>query len=82
MVTLSALWLPILLSAVLVFVASSIIHMVLPYHKNDMLKVPNEDDVVEAVRRANVPPGDYGAPHPGSMAGMKDPAVGGDHAGR
>lgn len=34
MTGLSALWLPILLSAVVVFVASSIIHMALPWHKS------------------------------------------------
>jgi high-affinity Fe2+/Pb2+ permease len=43
MVPLAALWLPILLSAVIVFVASSLIHMVLPWHKNDYPKVPDED---------------------------------------
>jgi len=40
MVPLSALWLPILLSAVIVFVASSIIHMVLPYHRSDYQQLP------------------------------------------
>ena len=35
MTGLSALWLPILLSAVLVFVASSLIHMASPWHKSD-----------------------------------------------
>lgn len=76
MVGLSSLVLPILTSAVVVFVASSIIHMVLPYHKSDMRIIPGgkEDDVLETLRRINLPPGDYGAPHPGSMAGMKDPA--------
>ncbi len=74
MVSLISLAIPILLSAVIVFVASSIFHMVLPFHKNDMKKVPKEDELLEAVRRLNIPPGDYGAPHPGSMAGMKDPA--------
>lgn len=43
MVTLSALWLPILLSAVIVFVASSIIHMAIPIHKNDYRQLPDED---------------------------------------
>ncbi len=38
MVALQALWLPILLSAVIVFVGSSIIHMALPWHKNDYLE--------------------------------------------
>ena len=76
MVGLSSLVLPILISAVVVFVASSIIHMVLPYHKSDMRRIPGgkEDDVLETLRRITLPPGDYGAPHPGSMAGMTDPA--------
>src|SRR6266571_3594322 len=39
MTGLSALWLPILLSAILVFVASSIIHMASPWHKSDYLKL-------------------------------------------
>jgi len=34
--------LPILLSAVFVFVASSVVHMVLPWHKGDYLQVPEE----------------------------------------
>jgi hypothetical protein len=73
MVPLSSLWVPILLSAVIVFVASSIIHMVFTYHRSDFRKLPKEDEVVEAIRRAGVTPGDYMAPHAGSPAGMKDP---------
>ncbi len=52
MTLLSALWLPILLSAVLVFVASSIMHMVLPYHRSDYEKLPDEDNVL-ALRGAS-----------------------------
>jgi hypothetical protein len=72
----TSLWLPILLSAVLVFVASSIIHMVLPYHRNDLRRLPadKEDEVLDTLRRVGVGPGDYGAPHPRSASGMKDPA--------
>jgi len=44
--------LPILLSAVIVFVASSILHMVLPYHKSDYRKLPEEDRVLDALRAA------------------------------
>jgi hypothetical protein len=54
MVTLTTLWLPILLSAVIVFVASSIMHMVLPYHKSDYRKLPDEDRVTDAMRSAGV----------------------------
>ena len=74
MVPIMSLWVPILLSAVLVFIVSSIIHMALPWHRGDMKRLPAEDEVMEAIRRANVPPGDYMAPYAGSMAAMKDPA--------
>jgi hypothetical protein len=57
MVPITALWLPILLSAVIVFVASSIIHMVLPMHKSDYRKLPAEDRVLDAMRAAGVAPG-------------------------
>jgi hypothetical protein len=73
MVPVISLAIAILLSAVIVFVASSIIHMVLPYHRSDFRKLPKEDEVLEALRRANVPPGDYLAPYAGSPAGMKQP---------
>jgi len=62
MVQLSALWLPIVVSAALVFVASSVIHMVLRYHERDYQPVPGEDDVQAALRRFNLTPGDYCLP--------------------
>ena len=71
MVSITSLAIPILLSAVFVFVASSIIHMVLGYHKHDFNKVASEDDLLEAFRRLKVPPGDYCAPYAGSMEAMK-----------
>ena len=74
MVSIVSLWLPILLSAVAVFVASSVIHMFLKYHSSDYGKVPAEDEVMEALRKFNIPPGDYLVPHAGSPEGMKDPA--------
>lgn len=66
MVSLAALWLPILLSTVLAFVASSVIHMVLGYHSTDWRRFPNEDGVRDALRSFNLPPGDYAGPMPGS----------------
>lgn len=74
MVPVMSLWLPILLSAVIVFVASSIIHMALGYHRNDYKKFPDEDGVMEALRRFAIPPGDYLFPCGGSPKAMKDPA--------
>ncbi len=67
MTGLSLLWLPILLSAVIVFVASSIVHMVLPWHKSDFKKMPEEDKVMNALQPFGIPPGDYMMPCPGSM---------------
>jgi hypothetical protein len=74
-VPVASLLLPILIAAVVVFVASSVIHMALGYHRDDMRMIPGgkEDELLEVLRRINLAPGDYGAPHPGSMAGMKDP---------
>ena len=51
---LADLWLPIVLSAVLVFVVSSILHMVIPIHKGDYKKLPGEDQVLESMRGAGV----------------------------
>jgi hypothetical protein len=73
MTGLSALWLPILLSSVVVFVASSIIHMLLPWHRNDYLKVPNEDRVRDALRPLAIPPGDYIVPRCDSTQEMRSP---------
>jgi len=64
MVYLTQLWLPILLSAVFVFVVSSILHMVLPFHKSDYRKLPDEEKVMDALRAAGVTPGPvYHFPH-------------------
>ena len=71
MTGLTALWLPIVLSAVFVFVLSSIIHMVLPWHKNDYPKLPNEDAFRAAVGPMNIPPGEYMVPRCDNMADMK-----------
>ncbi|MGE0392936.1 MAG: hypothetical protein AB7I25_04835 [Vicinamibacterales bacterium] len=74
MVPLSALWLPVLLSAVLVFVASSVIHMLLRYHDADYQPVPGEDDVQAALRRFNLTPGDYMLPCAGGMKELQSQA--------
>ena len=73
MVAITSLWIPILLSAVIVFVVSSVIHMMLPYHRNDFGKVPSEDDVMAALRKFNIPPGDYIIPFAGSPKVMRSP---------
>jgi len=73
MVSLAALWLPILLSAVIVFIASSIVHMAMPWHKNDYPRIPNEDKFMDALRPFAVPPGDYMVPRPATREEMRSP---------
>ena len=73
MVPLSSLWIPILLSAVIVFVASSLVHMVLRYHNSDYPELPQQDQVMDALRPFNLPPGQYMAPRAATMAEMKKP---------
>lgn len=70
-----ALWLPILLSAVFVFIASSVIHMALPIHKGDCGKLPNEDAVLDAMRAAGVGPGAYIFPRAENMKDMCSPEM-------
>ena len=74
MVTVPALWLPILLSGILVFVVSSIIHMVLSYHAGDSRAFPDEAKVMDALRPFRIPPGDYVMPCAASTKEMSEPA--------
>ena len=69
-----ALWMPIVLSSVIVFIVSSIIHMASPWHKNDYPLLANQDAIMDALRPFSLPPGDYMLPRPSSMAEMKTPA--------
>jgi hypothetical protein len=74
MVSLAALWLPILLSAVFVFVASSIMHMLLPYHRSDYGQLPDEDKALATLRASGLKPGLYVFPYC-THKDMKSPAL-------
>jgi hypothetical protein len=74
MVGLTDLWLPILLSAVIVFVASSIMHMLLPYHRSDYQPLPDEDKMLATLRAANLKRGLYFFPFC-THKEMKSPAA-------
>jgi hypothetical protein len=65
-------WLPILLSSVAVFVASSLVHVLLRWHRNDQSKLPNEDAVADILR--SVPVGDYRLPFASGPEEMRSPA--------
>jgi hypothetical protein len=70
---LTALWLPILVSAILIFIASSIIHMFLKWHDADYRPVPDEAAFGNAVRPLGLAEGDYMIPRPKSTAEMRSP---------
>lgn len=74
MISIVSLWLPVVLSAVIVFFLSWLIHMLLPWHKGDFRKLPAEDDVADALRKFSIPPGDYMLPCGSGPESMKDPA--------
>jgi len=59
MVSLCSLWLPILVSAVVVFAASFLAWMVLPHHKREWSKLSDEKGFLEALRRRKIGPGQY-----------------------
>ncbi len=70
MTSLFDLWIPIIVSSVFVFVVSSIIHMFVNYHKTDYGKIPKEDEAMNALRNAEIPPGDYVIPFAGTTKEM------------
>jgi hypothetical protein len=73
MTPLSLLWLPILASAAIVFVASAIIHMAPLWHRRDYPAPPAQDRLQEALRPFDLPPGDYMLPRAASTEEMRSP---------
>lgn len=73
MVGLSALWMPVVVSAMFVFIALALVHGVLGWHKDDMAAVPAEAKVMETLRGLNVRPGLYRFPFSDSVDEMKTP---------
>lgn len=70
-----SLWLPILLSAVVVFVISSLVHMVIKWHAGDYGFFANEDAIRDAIRAANPAPGRYVIPQCKEMKDMASAAM-------
>jgi hypothetical protein len=73
MTELGSLWLPILLSSLAVFFASSVIHMAPLWHRTDYPAVPDQDRVMEALRPFDLRPGDYMLPRARGREEMQSP---------
>ena len=71
MPTLASLLVPILVSAAIVFIVSSTLHTVLPWHHNDYAAIPGEDAIRKALGPMNIPPGDYMVPRPANPGDWK-----------
>ncbi len=68
-----SVWLPILVSSIAVFVASFLAWMVLPHHRSDWSKLPDEDGLISALSSGGVKPGQYMFPFCSGSREMKSP---------
>jgi hypothetical protein len=75
MVSLLALWMPIVVAAVLVFLVSSVLHMALKYHRADYKALPREAAILDAMRGADLVPGYYFFPFCSDMKEMSSPEM-------
>jgi hypothetical protein len=71
--SIAALWLPILVSAVVLWIASALIWTVLPWHKSDYSKTSDEEGVRAAL--SGLSPGFYNVPHVMDMQELKKPEL-------
>lgn len=74
-VSLADLWLPILLATILIWIMSSVIHMVFKYHNSDYQKLDNEDAVMAAIGQGSPKLGLHAFPYCVDMKEMRDPAM-------
>lgn len=70
-----SLWIPVVVSAVVVFVASSIMHMALKYHMADYKKLPDEEGARAALGKQGLTPGLYIVPYCPSSKEMQSDAM-------
>lgn len=69
------LWLPILLSTVVVWIVSIVAAMVLPHHKQDFVGLSDEDGFMDDLRKRGIKPGNYIFPDFRSPEAMKSEKV-------
>ena len=74
MVELLDLWLPVVVSAVLVFFASFLSWMILPFHKKEWSRFQDEEAFFAKIRELKIPPGKYMFPYTEGKESCNDPA--------
>ncbi|MDA8017862.1 MAG: hypothetical protein MPN21_10485 [Thermoanaerobaculia bacterium] len=72
--SLTSLWLPIVVAAVCVQITSTLSWMVLRLHRNDWAKLDDEDSVMSAIRAAGAGKGEYTFPFSAGPEDWKDEA--------
>lgn len=70
---LTELWVPILISTVVLFVLSFTAWVILPHHFNDYQRLPNEQQFMDAIGPMNLPSGNYMFPYADSKADQGTP---------
>jgi len=70
-----SLWLPVVVSAVAVWLVSAVLHMILKYHRADYKQLSDEEGIGHTLRKAASAPGVYVIPYCADMSQMKDPAM-------
>lgn len=73
MTFIAALWIPILLSAVIVFIASSVIHMAPLWHRSEFPVLADQDRMQDSLRPFGLKPGEYMLPRPKNMKDCSAP---------
>lgn len=71
--TIMSLWLPIIVSAVVAFIAGSVIWMAMPWHKREWQKTPDEEALRAALK--GCPPGMYTVPNCNDQSEFKQPEM-------
>ena len=74
MITLTSLWMPIVIATLVAFVASSVLHMLVGHHRHDFRTAPHEQAALQALTALNLAPGEYYVPHPMS-SGPNNPGI-------
>lgn len=71
--TIMTLWLPIIVSAVVTFIAGAVIWMAMPWHKGEWQQTPDEEAVRAALK--DCPPGMYTVPNCNDRAKFDSPEM-------